>query len=256
MRRKDLELITALAEGSLEDETEARSLIASSPRLRAEYEAQKAAIDALASMGQPRLSEHEKADLHRIVWSEITAHPRPAQRAVPWYYRWSYVAAGLFVVVGLVAVLTQVGEDPATEMLAEPTSGVDRGADASAPAADSGDSDGGTVEEASAGGALDDDAIDSDRFLAYFSEQATRLRQGETTETPGVTSQAAAEKHASCLESAGLGGYVAVDEVIPDDAVDEPKVYIMAVPSAAEISQETPIVFVDAATCSIAHTDG
>ena len=43
MRNKEVELIAALAEGSLEDETAARALVASSTKHQAEYEAQKTA---------------------------------------------------------------------------------------------------------------------------------------------------------------------------------------------------------------------
>lgn len=113
MRDQELELIAALVEGRLEDETEARALITSSIEAREEYETQKLAHDALQAMGTARLGEDERAALHRDVWTDLRAGaPTPKTRR-PWYYRWVPVAAALFLVVGLAAVLSGGGEETA-----------------------------------------------------------------------------------------------------------------------------------------------
>src|ERR687892_348665 len=102
MRDQDLELIAALVEGRLDDETEARALIASSAEAREEYEAQKRAYESLAAMGTAHLTETERATLHRDLWTELRGGDTPERTKTPWYVRWSPVAAGLFVVVGIV----------------------------------------------------------------------------------------------------------------------------------------------------------
>jgi len=71
MRKNEIELIAALAEGRLEDETAARALVDSSAAHRAEYEAHKTALEALIAIPSAQLSEHESAALHRDVWTEL-----------------------------------------------------------------------------------------------------------------------------------------------------------------------------------------
>ncbi len=56
------------------------------------------------------MTELERAGLHRDLWTELRSAPATIKQ-VPWWYRWSYVAAGLFVVVGLAGVLSgQLGQ--------------------------------------------------------------------------------------------------------------------------------------------------
>ena len=109
MGKNEIELIAALAEGRLEDESEARALIASSEKYRVEYEAQKTALDALGEVATTRMTDVEKAALHRDVWTALSAEPVQGKKAAPWYFRWSYAAGALFLLVGLVAVLSQGG---------------------------------------------------------------------------------------------------------------------------------------------------
>ncbi len=111
MRDHELELIAALAEGRLEDESEARALIASSAEHLAEYEAQKLAFETLRSTPPAAMTDIERAALHRDVWTELRSPVPVGASGNPWYYRWMPVAAGMFVVVGLVAVINQGGQD-------------------------------------------------------------------------------------------------------------------------------------------------
>lgn len=67
MREHEIDLIAALVEGRLEDETEARALITSSPEMRQEYQAQKLAYEALAGAGMVRMTESERSALHRDI---------------------------------------------------------------------------------------------------------------------------------------------------------------------------------------------
>ena len=86
MRSHEQELISALVEGRLEDEAEALALIASSPALRSEYEAQKLAYEALTAIPQAQLTDHERAALHRDVWTELQARPTSLAVRTPWYF--------------------------------------------------------------------------------------------------------------------------------------------------------------------------
>ena len=70
------------------------------------------------------------AAIHRNLWTELRATPATTTKS-PWWYRVTYAAAGLFVLVGLVAVLGQMqGADNTGETFSEVSSGLDGGADA------------------------------------------------------------------------------------------------------------------------------
>ena len=121
MHRHDLELIAALADGSLEDETFARERVETCYECRAEFKAQSAAIAALATVASATNDRAREGSP-----PQGTSGPNSGQAPPPKRLHlphggtaWSYAAAGLFVVVGLVAVLTQVngGGDAATEAL-------------------------------------------------------------------------------------------------------------------------------------------
>ncbi|MGH8945655.1 MAG: hypothetical protein ACRDVL_05860, partial [Acidimicrobiia bacterium] len=63
MNEREHQLIAALAEGSLEDESEARSLLERSDEAQAEYRLQVAALQALVEVGSASLQETERAEL-------------------------------------------------------------------------------------------------------------------------------------------------------------------------------------------------
>lgn len=284
MRDHELELIAALAEGRLEDETEARALIASSEEHREEYEAQKRALHALDGAAPATLSEFEKASLHREVWSQLRS-PATEPARQPWYYRWAPVAAGMFVVVGLVAVLNQGGEpEGATPVNAD----LDAGTDTTAASAgseggqDSGDGEG--AEEApTEGGASGETpttqvsasaveiedlvAADFARALSaldhsYYSAEAESIRTSaaadpelqtfeESTPPPALT---------DCVDQSGISGYSIVgahpapseDEEAP--APEDANPYIVVKPDDQDLA-EAPLAFVDMASCEVIYVD-
>lgn len=106
MHEHDLDLIAALAEGSLDDESVARALVEECQECREEMLAQEKALTALASVPPTGMTDWERARLHRDVWTGIRGD-EPATRGPIRWYRWAYVAAGLFVVVGLAGVLNR-----------------------------------------------------------------------------------------------------------------------------------------------------
>ena len=259
MRKHEIELIPALAEGTLDDETRARALIASSNKARIEYEGQKTALAALADVQLAVMSDSEKATLHRDTWTALKTQPVAAKKTAPWYYRWSYAAAGLFLVVGLVTVLNTdgfSGDDAATEELATPREAADTTVAA-------GEADQRTEAPSVAeDGALADDSASDDPIVDFFRLEASKVRAGQfatATASEADEQQSVLDKQTECLLRADLEGYEAVGEVSFADAedfgLDPDTAYLIAVPTAEELGEDTPVVFVEADTCALVHTD-
>lgn len=260
MRKHEIELIIALAEGSLEDETEARALIESSKKARSEYVAQKTALDALASVPPAELTDIEKAALHRDIWTALSAGPAVTQKTTPWHSRWSYVAAGLFVVVGLVAVLSTdafSGDDAAVESLGSSqdspagttlaSAGADEGAEAPAVVEDTADaSEAGTI----------------DPVVDFFREHASQVRSGQFSSAlaaPENDRESIADEYSACLSRADLDDYEALGEITFDEAgsygLNPDSLYLVAVPTAVSLDESTPVAFVELLTCALVHID-
>ncbi len=260
MRKHEIELITALAEGSLEDETEARALIESSEKARSEYEAQKTALNALASVPPAELTEIEKAALHRDIWTALSAQPAIARKHMPWYNRWSYVAAGLVVVVGLVAVLNTdafSGDDASLEQLGSSqdlatgttlaSGGADGSAEAPAVVEDTTDaSEAGTV----------------DPVVEFFREHASQVRSGQFSSAlaaPENDQGSIADEYSACLSRAGLDDYETLGEITFTEAgstsLEPESSYLVAVPTAALLDESTPVAFVERLNCVRVYID-
>lgn len=255
MNRQELELIAALAEGSLDDETEARRMVASSPEFQAEYEAQRTAIETLRQVPEARLTEHERSALRRDVWTELRAQPAGRKLATPWYYRWSTVAAGLVLIVGLVAVLNRsdstVGlsqADDATELAAE----TERVATTNLAAEEAADGAAAPLASDDFGAALDSD--DSEEATGFLAEVAVQARLGSAGSLTYSAAEAPDAKQSLelCLAAAGLEGH----EVIGQLQFSPETTYIVAAPSEVDLTTDTPISFVDAASCELFYTDG
>ena len=260
MRKHEIELIIALAEGSLEDETEARALIESSKKARSEYVAQKTALDALASVPPAELTDIEKAALHRDIWTALSAGPAVTKKATPWHSRWSYVAAGLFVVVGLVGVLSTgafSGDDAAVESLGSSqdspagTTLASAGADESVEAP--------SIAEESA---ADSEAAAADPLLDFFREHASQVRSGQFSSAFSATGNdrgSIASQNSACLSRADLDDYEALGEITFDEAgsygLNPDSLYLVAVPTAVSLDESTPVAFVELLTCALVHID-
>jgi hypothetical protein len=269
LRKHEIDLIAGLVEGSLEDESEARALVAKSDEARAEYEMQNVAYEALRDAEPVSMTENEKATLHRDLWTALRQAPQPAPKRTPWYFRLAPVAAALFVVVGLGAVLTQgvlnqqSGDEAATaQTFAEASDGVA----AETTRADSG----GTEEAADTTGGLSDDAggeaadlADGDAaalapaLTTAFTDIAEAVRtKGDIREVVTFRSFATSEESeevSQCLESAGLPNYLTIGEF--DDPSGGDATYLVVVQSNDEIGPDTRVVFIDTETCQIAHIE-
>ena len=260
MRKHEIELITALAEGSLEDETEARALIESSEKARSEYEAQKIALDALASIPPAEMTDNEKAALHRDIWTELSARPAVSQKATPRYYRWSYAAAGLFVVVGLVAVLNSnafSSDDASVERLGSSQDSAAETTLASA-LADKGTETPSVAED----GAGDSEAGTVDPVVGLFREHASQVRSGQFSSAlaaPENDQESIADEYSACISRAGLDDYETLGEITFAEAesygLDPDSPYLVAIPTAAPLDDSTPVAYVELLTCALVHID-
>jgi hypothetical protein len=237
MHDHDLDLIASLAEGSLDDPAEARALVETCPECRHEYDTQVTTITALATMERVTMTDLERAALHRDLWSELRSQP-VKKAATPWWYRLSYAAAGLFVVVGLVAVVSQlggIGEETA-ETFADASSGLDESLQ---PLSEGGQEDSASTTIAAA------DAVPES--TPDFETLATEARRQELPAAVRATQMT--EDQADCLNAAGLEDQEVVGTVESD------RTYLIAIPTEKDPDAETPVNFVDATTCEVAHVE-
>jgi hypothetical protein len=251
MHRHDFDLIAALAEGSLDDETEARALLESCEECQAEYQSQLDVLTILSSTPPAEMTELEKAALHRDLWTELRNPSSEAPTGRAWH-RWSYVAAGLFVTVGLLGVLggqlglggadsgesgeitegssdlaTYSADDGSEEPLrdAAPAAGADTESAATT-----------TMAAEEAGGPLP---------YAEFAEQARIARESSQRSAPTLSSD---EDIDQCLDEAGLADVKVVEELVLDQR------YLLVMPQD-ETSQQT-VTFIAMESCEIVYVDG
>lgn len=249
MNRQELELIAALAEGSLDNETEARHLVASSPEFQAEYEAQRTAIESLRQVPEARLTEHERSALRRDVWTELRAQTAGRKLATPWYYRWSTVAAGLVLIVGLVAVLNQ---SDSTVALSQPDDLAEFAAE-TGPAATTSLAAEEAMDGASAPLASDDLKAGAEEDSSVLADIASRLRSSSTYAAGllAIEDQAEMADLESCVIAAGLEGH----EILGLTEIPQSIDFILIV-SPNLVTADTPISFIDIGTCKVLYTDG
>ena len=120
--RHDLDLVFALAQGTLEDPAPGRELVDSCPECAEYYEANLLVLEAIRSEPAPRLTDLERFRLRQAVWAEVdSAEPEttpevPVASSTPRWYRIMGAAAILaaFVAVGAVLVGGRGGETTLT----------------------------------------------------------------------------------------------------------------------------------------------
>ena len=243
MHEHDLDLIAALANGSLVNGTEARALVDSCDICHTEYLEQTEVLALIAAAPSARMTDLEKAALHRDLWTELRREPARAQSA-PWWQRLSYVAAGLFVAVGLVGVLN-LAQDTGGEA-ADTTIAAEAARDLEAPSNEEG------VpfvagEDSAEGGAesVTTTAAAEQALPPPFAELAdeARARPDEGTMSTLDTDPEVGE----CLTRLGLDEHEVVDEVEFDQT------YLVVMPQNPDAD---PVVsFVTIADCEIVHED-
>jgi pyruvate/2-oxoglutarate dehydrogenase complex dihydrolipoamide acyltransferase (E2) component len=183
------------------------------------------------------MTELERAALHRDLWSELRNQP-VKKAATPWWYRLSYAAAGLFVVVGLVAVVSQLGGtgEETAETFADATSGLDESLQ---PLGEGGQEDSASTTIAAA------DAIPES--TPDFETLATEARRQELP--AAVRATASTPENRDCVNAAGLENQEVVGTVEGD------RTYLIAVANDEDLDADTAVNFVDATTCEVAHVE-
>jgi hypothetical protein len=246
MHDHPLDLIAALADGSLSDEAEARALVESCPECREEYRTQTEVIEWLAAAPAVEMSDLEKAALHRDLWTELRNQPGKSP-ATPWWQRLVYVAAGLFVTVGLVSVLNNddlnEGADSGATTVAEALDAPVEEAPFVAQGSDDGES---APEMATTTAAASETTFagagGEGSFALPFAELAeeARANQADRAVTQGTDADVEA-----CLARVALDEHVVVDEI------DLDQIYLLVMPEDPEA--EPIVTFVVLPRCEIVY---
>jgi len=241
MHRHNFELIAEYAQGSLDDDARARALVESCDRCRATYDEQVSALAVLSSATTASLSEHEKAALHRDVWTELRS-PAPAaeKEAFGWWRSsWAIGATAVVVIgVGLIGVLNS--QDSVIQTFSEVGSGL------------GGSSTNGLTGEDALAPEENPPTLEGSRVLdmAGYKSITNEVRSADGTTTAYASAALPTEGtgEEECLETAGLDDYLVLDNFGALTSL------IVAVPQEETLS-ETPIVFVDPDSCTIVHSE-
>lgn len=250
MHRHDLNTIAALADGSLKDEAQARALVESCDECRVEYESHKVVIAALAAVEPVTMTDLEKAALHRDLWTDLRADTAPAVKTPPWWYRWSYAAAGVFVVVGLVGVVSQLGgvstsDSAAPEVFADLGTQDGGGADeAATDEAEAAETTIAAVEDAGGGAEPLSRSLDAATF-SLLVEQARSVEPTSSEAAATFSNDATARRAAECVEEAGLSAQEVVGEV------EASTMYLLTVAIGEKFDAGTVFTVVDFETCQV-----
>jgi len=243
MHEHDLDLIAALADGSLADEAEARALVEGCDVCRSEYRSQMDVLAWVASAPPAEMTELERAALHRDLWTELRRDPA-RDAPIPWWQRWSYVAAGLFVVVGLAGVLNGVmgaGDSGGATQESRVDLDTAEGGDEAAPfLAEDSNSDGGGESGATTTAAAEQAAS------VPFPELADEVRASRETD-PGMGTMSPDATVDECLDRVGLGDHIVVAEL----ELDQVYLAVMAEDQGADRS----VTFITPAECEIVFVD-
>lgn len=248
MHKHDLDLIAEYAAGTLGNESEARALVESCDRCAEEYLAQGSALAALSGIGPAQMTEHERARLHRDLWTELRSPvaTAPAPRANPWWQSWAFgSAAFVLVAVSLVGVMDNFGGGDSAETSNPTATELDSGADGAGEA---------RSDEDLAGGAEPGEESLAPDVTTAIAEQfegtsflliAREVRQGPKADA-GVFTYS--DEQADCLEQSGLVDHELVEGL---ESMTE---LLIAVPSGADL-QTAPVAFIDPETCVVVHTE-
>ena len=246
MHTHDLDLIAEYAAGTLEDESEARARVESCHTCAHEFTAQRSLLAELSGVGQAMMTEHERARLHRDLWTELRSTAEPAS-TTHWWRSWAFGAAAfVFVAVALVGVMESFGGGDAAETFGE--AGTELDSDSGSTSGDTRfddrvakDGEGG--EEALAPGVTTAEA-------ESFGDTPYPLIAQEVRQQPNPEADVLSyeEAQSECLEQSGLVDHkpVAGFETLTD--------LLVAVPSGVDL-EDAPVAFVDPESCTIVHIE-
>lgn len=247
MHQHDLDLIAEYAAGTLGDDTEARARVASCQTCAQEYKAQSSVLVELSGIETALLTEHERARLHRDLWTELRSPAdTPSSGLVnPWWRRWAFgTAAFVFVAVALVGVMQNFGGGDAAETATTVAAELDSGADGSGDA---------RADEDTAGGAEEGEHTVAPDVTTAAAESddpsylliAREVRRGPT---PGQDAFTYDAKQADCLEQSELVDHNLVGGL--ENLTD----LLVAVPAGADL-ETAPVAFIDPENCDVVHIE-
>jgi hypothetical protein len=251
MHKHDLDLIAEYAGGSLRDDSTARALVESCDTCAAEFRAQQAVLSELRSIEPAGLTQLERAQLRRDLWTDLRAQPvsEPSAGAMPGWRSWAFGAAAvMFVAVALVGVLNNVGgSDAVTETFSEIGSGLDGGETRALE--DAGDGDAGADAEStdtttSAAGAPQ--ILGDEYSTTPYLQIARQVRAEANADDSSVPTYESAQL--ACLEQSGLIDYELVGgfETITD--------LLVAIPAGTDLAG-APVAFVEPEFCTVVHIE-
>ena len=252
MHKHDLDLIAEYAGGSLRDDSKARALVESCQTCAAEFHAQQAMLTELRGIGPARMTDVERAQLRRDLWTDLRVQTgtEPAREFVSGIRGWALGAAAIvFVAVALVGVLNNIGGggDAATETFSEIGSGLNSGETRALE--DAGDSDGGTGAESadSTSPASESPQFLSDRYSnTPYLQIARQVRGKASTDDSAVSTYERAKL--DCLEESELidhelvGGFESITDLL------------VAVPTGIDLA-EASVAFVETEFCTVVHIE-
>jgi hypothetical protein len=252
MHKHDLDLIAEYAGGSLRDDSIARALVESCDTCAAEFRAQQAVLTELRRIEPARLTQSERAQLHRDLWTDLRSQPgtEPVRGVASGWRNWAFGAAALmFVAVALVGVMNNIsGGDAVSETFSEIGSGLASGETRALE--DAGDGDAGA-----AGAESTDTTTEADEAPQILGDEysttpylriARQVRGGASSDD---SSDFAYERsQLDCLEQSELidhelvGGFESITDLL------------VAVPAGTDLA-EAPVAFVDPESCTVVHIE-
>lgn len=238
MHRHNLTLIAEYAGDSLGDEARARARVETCDVCRAEYETQKSVAATLSSVQSPSMTEMDRAQLRRDVWTSLRNPSSPA----PVRHTWTTWAAGataaLLVTVGLVGLLNQMNGADTAETFSEIGSALD---------GESRENGAATATTAASDGFTAAPAAESDYFYDDSTNFAAVAKSVLSAPDQTLKRSATAEE-AECLERSGLISYT----IAPD--AEELTSLLVAV-SDEPGDADPSVAFIDRATCEVIHVE-
>ncbi len=235
MRKGSKQLIADLVAGRSGNPTEAMETIMRSPRLRAAYEEQIAARNALASLDTATMTDSERTDLRRGVWTSLNTAPAAnTVPATPWAWRAAGAAAALAVVVGGAALLMQgnsADSGGTAELTANRATTTADAAGAPLSGQDHGQEDGGENQP-----------------QAFETEEVLR-RYADLVRTDGAPAFNLDDDKVRCADLEELDGQRPLAAFDVDGV--EYQAWVSDDLVADAIDETTPITFVDVETCTV-----
>lgn len=229
-RHHDLDLISALAEGRLEDPATAQELVASCEECAEMYRAHLAVREAVTAEIPPQMTNSERVRLHNSLWAEVEPSPATtsARSSSPWWYRLMPVAAVLVLAIGVTTVLNS-GEDTGSEEPLETLASAsdDAGADSATELAPQADTPAEGEEEA-------ETFMAPDTTAATDGESQTESTEAPSSDFSGAELPTAVDEFRN---RAGTGDRTVADEAFECDPPSDEE-QLLALESATVDGEE------------------